>query len=203
MGKSPYTLPLLQREGPSHGRQFSTNFSNVSPSHRLQLFTNCPSVVPSMECSPSGTGWSSVGPLQGHKPCQQTCSGVDSSLHRSAGPGRGLLQRGLPTGSQLPSGIHLLQRGVPSTGYRWISAPPWTSVDCRETTSLAMVFVTSCKGRLSAPTFQVPPPPPSLTLVSAELFLSHSLTPLSRLPLHCSFFLPFLNMLSQRRYHHP
>jgi len=32
--------------GPSHGRQFSTNFSNASPSHRLQLFTNCPSVGP-------------------------------------------------------------------------------------------------------------------------------------------------------------
>jgi len=30
--------------GPSHGRQFSTNFSNVSPSHGLQLFMNFPSV---------------------------------------------------------------------------------------------------------------------------------------------------------------
>jgi len=32
--------------GPTHGRQFSTNFSNVSLSHRLQ-FMNCPSVGPS------------------------------------------------------------------------------------------------------------------------------------------------------------
>jgi len=46
-GRTPHTLPLLQHEGSSHGRQFSTNFSNVSPSHGLQLFTNCPRVGPS------------------------------------------------------------------------------------------------------------------------------------------------------------
>jgi len=45
-GRTPHTLSLAQCEGPSHGRQFSTNFSNVSPSHGLQLFTNCPSVGP-------------------------------------------------------------------------------------------------------------------------------------------------------------
>ncbi|KAK4828316.1 hypothetical protein QYF61_025328 [Mycteria americana] len=32
--------------GPSHRRQFSTNFSNVSPSHGLQFFMNCSSVGP-------------------------------------------------------------------------------------------------------------------------------------------------------------
>jgi len=36
----------------------------MSLSHGLQLFTNC----------------SSVGPPRGHKPCQQTCSGVGFSL---------------------------------------------------------------------------------------------------------------------------
>jgi len=41
-------------------------------------------------------------------------------------------------------------------------------------------FITGCKGRLSALTSGAPPPSPSsLTLVSAELFLSHSLTPLA------------------------
>jgi len=60
---------------------------------------------------------------------------------------------GLPMGPQSPSGIHLLWRGVPSTGYRWISAAPWTSLDCRGTTSLTMVFIMIWKGRLSAPTF--------------------------------------------------
>jgi len=134
---------------------------------------------------------------RGHKPCQQTCSGVGSSLHRSAGPGRSLLQCGLPTGSQLPSGIPLLQREVPSTGYRWGSAPPWTSMGCRWMTCLTMVFITSCKGRLSALASRAPLPPPSLTLVSAELFLSHHLTPLSSLPVFCSFFFPFLHMLPE------
>jgi len=33
--------------GPSHGRQFSTNFSNMSPSHGLQFFINSSSVGPS------------------------------------------------------------------------------------------------------------------------------------------------------------
>ena len=47
-------------------------------------------------CSPSGTGCSSMGPPQGHKPCQQTCSGMGSSLHGSTDPGRSLLQRRAP-----------------------------------------------------------------------------------------------------------
>jgi len=96
-------------------------------------------------CSPSGTGCSTMGPPRGHKPCQQTCSSVGSSLHGSAGPGRILLQRRLPTGSQPPSGIHLLQHGVPSTGCRWRSAPTLTSMDWKGTTCLGMVLVTSCK----------------------------------------------------------
>jgi len=144
-----------------------------------------------------------MGSPRGHKPCQQTCSGVRSSLHWSAGPDKSLLQCGLPMGSQPPSGIHLLWRGVPSTGYRWISAPPWTSMDCRGTACLTMVFIMSCKGRLSALASRVPPPPPSsLTLVPAELFLSHQLTPLSQLPSHHSFFFIFLNVLSQWCCHH-
>jgi len=109
---------------------------------------------------------------------------------------------GLPTVSQLPSGIHLLWREVPSTGYRWISAPPWTSVGCRGTTCLTMVFIMSCKARLSAPVSRAPPrPPSSLTSVCVELFLSHHLTPLSRLPLDRRCFFPSLNMLSPRCYH--
>jgi len=41
-GKALHTLHLLQHEGPSHRRQFSTIFSSMSPSRGLQLFTNCP-----------------------------------------------------------------------------------------------------------------------------------------------------------------
>jgi len=63
-------------------------------------------------CSPSGTGCSSVGPLRGHKFCQQTCSSVGSSL--SMGPQvlpGGCSKCGLPIRSQSPLGIHLLQLG--------------------------------------------------------------------------------------------
>jgi len=114
----------------------------------------------------------------GHKPCQKTCSDVGSSLHGSTGPGRSLLQRGLPTGSQPPSGIHLFQHGVPSTGYRWRSAPPWTSMDCRGASCLTMVFITGCKGELSALTFRAPPSPSFFTDLGVcrvgSLTLSHS-----------------------------
>jgi len=122
-----------------------------------------PAWVPYMGCSPSGTGCSCMGPTWGHKPCQKTCSDVDSSLHGSADPARRLLQRGLSTGSQPPSGIYLLWCGVPSMHCRWISAPPWTSMDCKGTTCLIMVFITSCKGRSSTPASQAPPPPSFFT----------------------------------------
>jgi len=55
-----------------------------------------------------------VGPPRGHKPGQQTCSSVGSSLHGSTGPGRSLLEHGLPIGSQPLPGIPLLWRGVQS-----------------------------------------------------------------------------------------
>ena len=106
-----------------------------------------------------------------------------------------------------PQGHSFLQASTCSgMGYRWITAPPWISMDCRETTSRAMVFIMSCKGRLSAPTFWVPPPSPpsSLTLVPAEFFLTSSHSSLyTAVSLPSFFFFPFLNMLSQRHYHHP
>ncbi|XP_049649808.1 uncharacterized protein LOC126035336 [Accipiter gentilis] len=64
-----------------------------------------------------------------------------------------------------------------STGYRWISAPPWTSLDCRGTACLTRVFTTGCRGIFAPAPGASPPPPSSLTLVSAGLFLLHVLTP--------------------------
>jgi len=86
-----------------------------------------PAWVPSTWCSSSGTGCSSVGPPWGHKPCQQTCSGVGFSL--STGP---QVLAGSCSSVDFPQGHRLLQAYIcssmgSSTGCRWISAPPWTS----------------------------------------------------------------------------
>lgn len=68
---------------------------------------------------------------------------------------------------------------------------------CREMTWLTMTGITSCRG-ISALVPGAPPPSASpLTLVSADLFLSCLLSPLSQILL-CSIFHPFLNMLSWR-----
>jgi len=172
------TLFLCSIAGSLCGRQSSTTFCNVSPSHGLQFFMNC----------------SSVGPPWGHKPCQQTCSTMGSS--HSTGP---QVLPGACSSTGSPQGHSLFWAsscsGVGSSvGCRWISAPPWTSMGCRGTTCLAMVFSTGCRG-ISAPAPGAPPShPSSLTLVSAELFLLHLLGPLSwlLLLLHSSFS-PLLN----------
>jgi len=67
----------------------------------------------------------------------------------------------------------------PPRGCRWRSAPQWTSVSCRITACFTMVFTTGWRGS-PAPASGAPAPAPySLTLLSAELFPSCSLTPLS------------------------
>ena len=149
-----------------------------------------PAWVPSTGCSPSGADCSSVGPPRGHKSCQQTCFGVGSSLHGATGP---QVLPGACSSAGFPQGHSLLRASTcsgvgSSTGCRWISAPPWTSMGCRGTACLTMVFTMGCRG-ISALVPGAPPPPPSSpTSVSAELFLSHILTPLSRLLLHSSVF---------------
>jgi len=191
----------LTRDSSSQTSPMSVHPSGCSSSQTALAW------VPSTGCSPSGTDCSSVGPPQGYKPCQQTCTGRGSSLHGSTGPGRSLLWHWVPSmGSQLPSGIHPLQCGVPSMGYRWISAPLWTSMDCRRTACLTVVFITSCKGRIPSLTFQAPPPlPPFFTDLGAcgvvSLTSSHSsFYPAVSLQRFFVFF--FLNILSQRCYHH-
>ena len=128
-----------------------------------------------------------------HKPCQKTYSSVGSCLHESAGPGRSLLQRGAPH-TVIASFMHLSTpvRG-PFMGYRWRSAPPWISLDCKGD-SLPHHCLSSRAARedtLLRHLEHLLPLPSSLTLVSTELFLSHLLTPLSQLPCYPSFF-PFL-----------
>jgi len=120
-----------------------------------------------MGCSPSGSDCSSVGPPQGHKSFQKTCSGIGSSVHGSTSPGRSLLQHGLPTASfEHPPA---LAWGPPraASGDLLHHGPPWAA----GTACLTMVCLMGCRGT-AAPALGTHPPPPLLTLVSAELFLS-------------------------------
>jgi len=103
---------------------------------------------------------------------------------------------GLLMGSQFPSGIHLLQLGDPSMGYKLISAPPWISMDCRwnNLPHHGLHHELQGKALCSDISDTSSPPPSSLTLVSAELFLSLRLTPLSNCCLTAEgFFFPCLS----------
>jgi len=107
-GRTPHTLPLLQRGVTPMGDSSPQNVPKwVLPTSSSSSQT-APECVPSTRCSPSGTDCSSMGPPRGHKSCQQTRSSVTSSVHRPTGPARSLLQCGLSVGSQPPSGVHLL-----------------------------------------------------------------------------------------------
>ena len=129
--------------GPTHERQSSMNCSNVGPFHGVQSFRN--RLLP---CgSPTGSQVLPANLLQ---------HGL-LSLHGSTGPARSLLQHGLPTGSQSLLGIQLLQSGVLSMGYRWIPAPPWTSMGWRGTACLTVVGSMGCRG-ISAPARGTLPP---------------------------------------------
>jgi len=104
-----------------------------------------------------------------------------------------------------PRGHSLLQTSTCSGmgSLPWAASGYLLTVDLhglQGTASLAMVCTTGCRG-ISAPAPGAPPPPPpSLTLVSAELFLSR-LNPLST-AVFAAVFPPFLSMLSQRHYQH-
>ena len=126
-----YSMESLPQETVLHKVLQCVSFPQAVALHKLPQCRSFPRSAVRL-----GAGCSSVGLPQGHKPCQQTCSSTGFSFHGSAGPGRSLLQCGLPTGSQPPSGVHLLRQGVPSTGCRWRSAPPWTSMGCRGTACL-------------------------------------------------------------------
>jgi len=107
--------------------------------------------------------WQEPAPARGSQQCH-------SLLQASTCSGMGSLP--------WATGGDLLHRGPPCTAGAQ-PASPWSS--------------TQAARENSAPATRASlPPPSSLTVVSAELFLSHRLTPPSRLPFHHSF-LPLLN----------
>ena len=92
----------------------------------------------------------------------------------STGPARSLLQHELLTESQPPLGASTFSSMGSSTGCRWRSTPLRTFMGFKVTAYLTTVFSRACRG-ICAPASGTPlPPPSSLTLVSAELFLTYS-----------------------------
>ena len=170
------TLPLLQREVPLMDISPQNSPTEVLPTGCSSSQT-APVWVPSTGCSPSGTGCSIVSPPRGHKSCQQRCSGVSSTLHRSWQD---------PAPAWDPYGVTASFRHPPALAwdpFHGLLVYNCSTVDLHGLQGgncLTVVFITGCRGKLSAPLSGPPSPPPSsLTLVSAESFLSRSPTLLS------------------------
>jgi len=109
---SSHSFPAQVR-GPTHRRQFSMNFSNLSLSHELKFITNCCSVSLSHGVQSFRNRMLQRGSPTGSQVLPENLLHYGLlSLHGSTGPARSLLQRGLLMGSQLPSGNHLLRRVV-------------------------------------------------------------------------------------------
>jgi len=121
------------------------------------------------------------------------------SFHGSTGPARSLLQCGLPTGSQLPSGIHLLRCGV----------LPRLQVDICSTEDLHGLQWDSLphhglphrlQGDLCFGAWRSSSPACFTDLGVCRVVFSHVFSPLSSDFSCIGVFLSFLNMLSQRHY---
>jgi len=131
------------------------NFSNMSPSHGLQLFPNC----------------SSVGPFPGVQSFRNRLLQSGSPMGSQALPAN-LLQHGVSIGSQPPLDIHLLWHGV----LPGLQVHLCFTVDLHGLQGDGLPHHGLLHGLQGNPAPGAPPPPPpSLTLVSAELFLSHIL----------------------------
>jgi len=101
----------------------------MCPFHRLQSFRNrlllCESPAGSQVLAADLLQCGLLSP-QGHRSCQESAPAWASH-----------------TVMAFFRCIHLIQRGVPFAGYRWISAPLCTSMGCRWTACLMMVFMVS------------------------------------------------------------
>jgi len=162
----------------------------MSPSHWLQPFTNCPSVGPS--------------------------HGVQSFRNRLLQHGSPTGSQVLPANLiwcvlLFPWVCRSWQGPAPvqaphevTAFFRHLPAPAWGPFHRLQVDICSTVDLHGLQGdilphhgihhELQGKTLESrappPPPPSSLTLVSAELFLLHHLTPLSRLLFHPSIFFP-------------
>lgn len=120
--RTPHTPPLLQHGTPPTGDSpLWTSQMGVLPMGCSSQ--TAPVWVSSHGVSPSGTTCSSKGLPWGDKSYQGACS----SLCKTTGTDRSLLQHRSPIGSQPSWGILLLQCDV-LHGYSWIWTSPWASM---------------------------------------------------------------------------
>jgi len=111
-----------------------------------------------------------------------------------------MLQRWLPRGSQPPSDIYLFRHGV----FHGLQVGICSTMDLHGLQGNSLPhhgLLHGLQGNLCSSVWSTSSPSSFIDLVSAELFLSHRLTPFTHSGFGC-FFFPFLTMLSQRCYHH-
>jgi len=169
------------------------NFSSVGPSHVLQFFTNCSSTDPFHRMHSFRNGLLQNGaPLVSQVLAENLLlCGLLSMVHSSCQE------------TILAWTLH----GVTASYRAHPPLPSWSTVCWVDISSVVVLhglqghslphhgLLHRLQGNLYFSTWTPPPPPSSLTLMSAGLFLSHILSPLSQQLLPSSFF-PSLDMLS-------
>jgi len=178
-------------------------FSNVSPPHSLQLFIK----------------FSSVGTSHGVQLFRNRLLQCDSPMGSQAMPAN-LLRRGLlcprvrrswqepapawgsPQDHSFPSASTCSSMGS-SPGCRGRCAPPWTSMGCRSTACTHHGLLHGLQGNLCSCAWSTSSPSFFTDLgLRRVVSRTYSQSFLLLLWMLCSNFFPFLNVLSQRCYHH-
>ena len=181
------------------------NFSNVGPSHGPQFFTNCSSVGPIHGVESFRSTLLQCGSLVGSQVLPENllqCGLLSPQIRRSCQePAPARASHGVTASFEHPPA---LAWGPPwaAGGYLLHCGPPWAAGG-QPASCLTMGITTGCRVLSALAPGASPPPPSSLTWVSAGLFLSYSPSSLQQQLLLCrlGFFFPFLNLLSQRHYH--
>lgn len=141
-------------------------------------------VASSVSCS-SHSSASAWGPFSRRK--SSTSANPRSSQFT---PEKLLLHVLLSTGCSFLQGASTCSIMGPFLICRWISAPSWTTMGCKEATCIVMSFARDFRGSSALPSL-------FLTLVSAELFPSHLFTPLSQFAVVQCFISLFIRVITE------
>ena len=172
--------------GPTYGRQFSIDFSNVGLSHGLQPFTNCSNMCPFHRVQSLRNRLLQHGSLVGSQALPAN-----------------LIQCRLPSmGSQPPLGIHLLQHSIIHRLHSGYLLPPRTTMGCRGTICFIMVSPVSCRAIFSLCLEHLLPLLLYWPWCLHSCFFHVSYFSLPAAAVQQCFPPPLLNMLSQTCCHH-